>query len=294
MIATGTGFYLFKFKKPSQKDKLQNSLINIAKMADEIDSDKDGLKDWEEVLWKTDINKPDSDGDGYSDKQEIDTDYDPNDQFSNEKTGKKNQIEFTERVSSDSENLTQDISKNIAYQIESSATNNGDMPNFANPLSLIDQNTNKGMAEFMASLNVGISDKEFKTSSDNSPEAVQKYADSMMAVFPKSSFLNGLAEEFLKAVQYRDYKKIDEFVQGYVQITAGLKNIVVPSDFSRIHKRFIELFAAESKIFESVKNFETDPLKALIAIEQEEKNINELTKLFNDFFGAIKEHGIKI
>ncbi|KKT19005.1 MAG: Thrombospondin type 3 repeat superfamily protein [Parcubacteria group bacterium GW2011_GWB1_43_8] len=35
------------------------------------DSDGDGLKDWEELLWKTDSNKADTDGDGTNDNEEI-------------------------------------------------------------------------------------------------------------------------------------------------------------------------------------------------------------------------------
>ncbi len=35
------------------------------------DSDNDGLKDWEEALWKTDPQNPDSDGDGTPDGEEV-------------------------------------------------------------------------------------------------------------------------------------------------------------------------------------------------------------------------------
>src|SRR3989338_8922620 len=44
-----------------------------AKKAAEVllrDQDEDGLKDWEEELWKTDALKADSDGDGTSDGEE--------------------------------------------------------------------------------------------------------------------------------------------------------------------------------------------------------------------------------
>lgn len=37
----------------------------------EKDSDNDGLKDWEEGLWKTDITIPDTDGDGAPDGEEV-------------------------------------------------------------------------------------------------------------------------------------------------------------------------------------------------------------------------------
>ena len=43
----------------------------------EKDSDKDGLKDWEETLWKTDAANPDSDGDGTEDGEEVRTKRNP-------------------------------------------------------------------------------------------------------------------------------------------------------------------------------------------------------------------------
>lgn len=42
-----------------------------------LDTDGDGLKDWEENLWKTDYKNPDTDGDGSSDGEEILSNRDP-------------------------------------------------------------------------------------------------------------------------------------------------------------------------------------------------------------------------
>ena len=42
-----------------------------------IDSDNDGLKDWEENLYKTDPWNPDTDGDGYLDGEEINSGHNP-------------------------------------------------------------------------------------------------------------------------------------------------------------------------------------------------------------------------
>jgi hypothetical protein len=41
------------------------------------DQDNDGLKNWEETLWKTDPNNPDTDGDGTNDGNEINQGRDP-------------------------------------------------------------------------------------------------------------------------------------------------------------------------------------------------------------------------
>ncbi len=54
-----------------------NTAEEITKKITQQDSDNDGLKDWEEVLWKTDPNNPDTDEDGMNDNEEILAERDP-------------------------------------------------------------------------------------------------------------------------------------------------------------------------------------------------------------------------
>lgn len=49
----------------------------VARSAETLDSDNDGLKDWEETLWETNPENSDSDGDGTTDGQEVAENRDP-------------------------------------------------------------------------------------------------------------------------------------------------------------------------------------------------------------------------
>ena len=65
-------FNKYKNSKLNYVSSIKNS--SSQEIAEKIilkDSDNDGLKDWEEVLWKTDPNNPDSDGDGMNDNEEV-------------------------------------------------------------------------------------------------------------------------------------------------------------------------------------------------------------------------------
>ena len=53
-----------------QKSDLLFQKMTLGEIIDK-DSDGDGLKDWEEALWGTDPNNPDTDGDGILDGAEI-------------------------------------------------------------------------------------------------------------------------------------------------------------------------------------------------------------------------------
>lgn len=69
------GIWLLWFVGGKALDKKMASALP-EKIA-QIDTDQDGLADWEEVLWQTDKNNPDTDGDGTSDGEEITASRDP-------------------------------------------------------------------------------------------------------------------------------------------------------------------------------------------------------------------------
>ena len=81
LIVIGGIFALLEYK--NQAKTINNEgVISVAdqKIIDSIatkDSDNDGLKDWEEALWQTAPNNPDTDGDGAKDGAEIAAGRDP-------------------------------------------------------------------------------------------------------------------------------------------------------------------------------------------------------------------------
>ena len=78
--------------EPTEESIVAN--INLASLKNaELDSDNDGLKDWEETLWKTDPNNKDTDADGTTDGDEIATNRDPLTPGPNDKSGKEVKIQ---------------------------------------------------------------------------------------------------------------------------------------------------------------------------------------------------------
>src|SRR3989338_5773509 len=72
----------------------------------DADSDADGLKDWEELLWKTDPNKEDTDGDGINDNEEITLNRNPLKAGPNDKISEKEDLVAQEKAVSDSNQNT--------------------------------------------------------------------------------------------------------------------------------------------------------------------------------------------
>ena len=61
----------------SEVDVLAQAISEGNERFREIDTDNDGLKDWEEFLYQTDETNPDTDGDGSSDGNEVARGFDP-------------------------------------------------------------------------------------------------------------------------------------------------------------------------------------------------------------------------
>jgi len=70
-------FLFFSDKKNDNTPVLENEKVEEIKINKELDSDQDGLPDYIEKVLRTDLNNPDTDGDGYSDFEEVKNGYDP-------------------------------------------------------------------------------------------------------------------------------------------------------------------------------------------------------------------------
>ena len=73
---------VFRYAGNEKRETLvisNNQALDVQNIKDikAIDSDNDGLPDWEETLWKTDPKNPDTDGDGTPDGEEITLGRDP-------------------------------------------------------------------------------------------------------------------------------------------------------------------------------------------------------------------------
>jgi hypothetical protein len=58
-------------------ENTRQALVSLGNTLSDIDTDSDGLKDWEESIWGTDRNNSDTDGDGTPDGMEISLDRNP-------------------------------------------------------------------------------------------------------------------------------------------------------------------------------------------------------------------------
>jgi len=116
IIAAVVGFLVYKEYKNRGEEvtpRQQSPTAALGAAALVLDSDGDGLKDWEEELWKTDIHNPDTDGDGTSDSEEIKIGRNPlrqapNDELDKESVASKVNPEAKKNIS-DTERFAREL-----------------------------------------------------------------------------------------------------------------------------------------------------------------------------------------
>jgi len=77
VLGIASYFLFFSNKEDNNTPVLENENVEESKIDKELDSDQDGLPDYIEKVLGTDENNSDTDGDGYSDFEEIKNGYNP-------------------------------------------------------------------------------------------------------------------------------------------------------------------------------------------------------------------------
>ena len=236
------------------------------------DSDNDGLKDWQEMqIYKTDPCKPDSDGDGYLDGEEVASGYDPT------KKAPGDELPGTASRTPRSlpQNLTEALKQKLSEQLNANKiqafNESGDL------LSSEELQAYPGIQETVQEVIAStgnlfapdpIDENQIKTTPDNSRAAIQIYGASASKAFSLSeSKSSSESAMFLNALQSNDFSELDLQLQNDKNTYAILKELTVPSELISLHKEQLEIISKLIKVYEAIKEIKTDPLKANLALQ---------------------------
>ncbi|HLD34363.1 MAG TPA: hypothetical protein VJB62_00715, partial [Patescibacteria group bacterium] len=246
--------------------------------------DTDGLADWQEIIYKTDSCRPDTDGDGYLDGEEVLSGYAPTIAAPNDAMESAQERGLPQ-------NLTNILAENVAKQIIE-----GKLGNISDALDstaiqtsnqVVNDAINQTIAQAMNEFSLpNISDDEIAISSDNSGDAIESYAGKIVQIMSDweektstqpSQTPQTEGEIFYNAISTRDFGQVSQYAQYYAGVSEDLKKIPVPSTLKEIHKKQIGIFKVTANIYQAIKEIDQDPLKTTLAIEQYGAAV-ELTK----------------
>lgn len=236
------------------------------------DSDNDGLKDWEEVLWKTDPNNPDTDGDGTPDGEEVALNRSPivagpDDDLANLEARPLSEEGFETGFDS----LTADLSKQFLanYLILKQTALDG---------VITEEMTDSLVNSFISGIqSQQPKDKyqysDLKISENNSKQAIRNYGNKLGAVIKKYSAAPAETEFeiFNRAAETgneQELQKLDEYIDAFGGIIKDALDLEIPKEAEQTVLVFINSVNGMLEIDKRLQNFFSDPLGAMTALEQ--------------------------
>ncbi|MDO8483102.1 MAG: hypothetical protein Q7S86_04780 [bacterium] len=257
------------------------------------DTDGDGLKDWEEQLWKSDLLKPDSDNDGTPDGLEIKNGRNPiiagpNDKLDLDTVTNKINTE-TEADLSETDKFSRDLFlKIIAAKKADAPPSEEDLENFLN--ASIEQ-------EMKIQSVKAYEEGDFQVDSAETPEKIKAYGEKIAEIMntkPSQPLENELII-FERAENNNDpneLKKLDPLIAQYRWIEDSLLKTVVPGSALSHHIAFANSIKGMIYSITGLKYVLTDPIKALPGVDVYDRNLSNFINSLLQFRGYFETVGV--
>lgn len=250
-------------KQEARTDELKTKLATLS-----LDSDNDGLKDWEEPLYKTDANNPDSDNDGTNDGDEIKQNRDPLKNGPNDKVTEPKK-EAAAGAEAEGPNLTAELMGTLIQGGVLEYLAQGGDPN-----TLPDEFYSRVQAAAGKTLELAtptVSLSELRVINDSSNQAIKNYFNALAGVYAQYIFTLQkddlqLFQEILESQDITRFNELDIYTHAVDQSVPELKKISVPQILAAFHKKEIDFFLRSKAEVEILKNTDNDPLAVLITL----------------------------
>lgn len=269
----------------------QKEEIKLREKFLELDSDNDGLKDWEEALWKTNINNPDTDEDGTNDGDEVKAYRDPlisgpNDRFSEAEIAETKKMIDEYTSLNETEKFSRTLFSNfLATQQTNREMSESEIQNFVD--STINQLDDDRLIAKTHKL------EEITIVEDLEVEDLDSYRQKL-ALLLEDNFFTFIAadpsilEVALSKNDPENLKQLDKSIQSYKKLISELLTTKTPSIFANDHLIILNL--TEELLYHStnLRNYFENPIlvvpalsaygKIIIALEIPLQNIGLLSK----------------
>lgn len=272
--------YYFSGKTSFERkaDKL-GKIDSLTESFSEIDSDSDGLKDWEEALWQTNPLSSDSDDDGVDDKKEVEI--------------KRAEIladSDAESLSEEDETQTSIFAKQffstVATINQQGTLDQADVDRFSQGISQAIENTKVSDTYKLSDL------KLFNIS-------VQEYNQNLKSAYISSVVSNTkkpeatVIAEFIQSNGDKSSEtEMNKLISTYEIFSQNLSSMKVPYTIAGPH---LALANASSKIAKSLtilKSINEDPLKAMSGLRGYQENSNAFLSAMKNIAAYLEANAI--
>lgn len=298
IIFIGSIIYFLFYAKSEETYVATTVSTNTANKLLAKDTDNDGLKDWEEQLWKSDPANPDSDSDGTPDGLEIKSGRNPtiagpNDKLDLDTIENKINTE-TETDLSETDKFSRDLFlKIIAAKKADAPPSAEDLEKFLNA-SVLQEMKNQPIKTY--------GEGDFQVDTSETLEKIKAYGEKIAEIMntkPPQPLEDELTV-FERAETKNDpneLKKLEPLIAQYRWIEDSLLKTVVPESALPNHIAFTNGVSGMAYSITGLRYIMTDPIRALPGVDVYDRNfanfINSLLQFKNYFeaAGVIFEEG---
>ena len=244
------------------------------------DSDRDGLRDWEESLWGTDPNNPDTDGDGTEDGIEVNKGRNPLVPGPSDLIVSGSTADFllAQRSSSGPQpgNVSDVLSQGLFTTYVGAKEGNLSNTEQADKINSIATDA-LGSVKFQDFY----TEKSFTTSPATDLGAIKKYGNEL--ALAQVNLLDALSKAAPEGSTQYTYLSV--IYSGHTKVLSGFSKI--PETLLETHIAITNNFANLASALYSIEEYETDPAKALFSLQQYDeirKNVEGLISPLPAFF----------
>ncbi len=282
------------FKYSSQGAELEaETLERIVDAAGNVDKDADGLKDWEETLFKSDPNNKDTDGDGTDDGEEVKLGRNPiipgpNDKIQKSETLSGNYTEDSYENLTATDKVSRQLFAEYFQAKQSGAEVSSETQSRIIESAISDPNLIK-KARFYT-------EGELKIINESGESSLRKYGNNVGAILKKYP---GSKESELvtlnRAIQKDDENelaKLDISASAYQNTIKDMLLLSVPKKAVSVHLSVINGLSAVEKINRDMRNVFKDPITALSSTQEYIKTVTNLAESLKNVGLFFKEEGV--
>lgn len=283
VLGGGTAIFLSTRESASKffAESKEKEMRQIAENLIASDEDEDGLLDWEESLWKTDVKNADTDGDGTVDGEEIQIGRDPLTPAPNDEITVQRIEVFRDGAVADAEgknnNLTATFAKN--FFIEYAKTKEAGLPVgiMGTSIEKVEELIPEDQYENRASL---FTKEDVLVSQTQDSNALRVYGNALGQAFEAHPVASeNMLDVFYRALRSGNKAELDKLRQSAISVAELAEEIIsieVPKPLLENHVELLNTLAFMNELLVALGNTYEDPLNATIAMTYFPKIAKEL------------------
>ncbi|MDP3784531.1 MAG: hypothetical protein Q8R12_00395 [bacterium] len=238
------------------------------------DADQDGLKDWEEVLWRTDPNNPDTDGDGTPDGEEVRLGADKA-TLHNDAAGNPNLTD----------NFAEEIAASYFY-----LKSRGTPPLNSDFAFLPERFLQESAYQDLFSekdVQVAAAGRETKISYLNSVGGIMKKNFEALEDNELAIIITALKNE-----DFETLKKLEKFSLAYQNAIRELLSVRAPSGYEGGQLELLNILAQAKRAVSDMQKLESDPFSILVGMAEYLKGTKRMSAWLENINKKMEADGI--